>query len=221
MQTSPPPTLDFVADIICPWCAIALRRLVTALAELAAEGLIIRPVWRPFLLYPAMPPHGVPQPDHLRRRFGTLAAAERYHAGVTEAGRTVGLDIRYDRITVTPNSLDAHRLLLLAAIQDRPFALADAMASAFLEQGHDIGDRTVLCRLTGAAGLDPAEVGRMFGTDHLLAEVLSSNARARRAGILQVPAYCLHGRILTVPDIDDLAGTLRRAHRALSAVSPG
>ena len=186
-----------------------------ALAELAADGLIIRPVWRPFLLYPATPQEGFPQQAHLRQRFGSLETAARYHEGVTEAGTRVGLAIRYDRITATPSSVDAHRLLLLAAPDD-PMALADTIGRAFLEEGRDIADRSLLCRLAVAAGLEANAVDRMFATDRLLAETRAANAAARRGGILQVPAFCLHGRILSVPDIEDLAGTLRTAHRALA-----
>jgi predicted DsbA family dithiol-disulfide isomerase len=213
------PTLDFVADIICPWCAIALRRLVAALATLATDGLYIRPAWRPFLLYPEMPKQGFAQPDHLQRRFGSLAQAARYHAGVTEAGSYVGLDIRYDRITVTPNTVDAHRLLL-AQEPHRQFELADCLARAFLEEGRDIGDRLVLRELAGKAGLHPASVNRVLNGDALLDTVRSSNEVARRAGIMKVPTFCLHGRILTVPDIEDLAGVLRAAHRALAGNDP-
>lgn len=215
MPTAQTVTLDLVADVICPWCYIGRRWLHAALAELAAEGLHITPVWRPFLLYPDAPAGGFAQATHLLRRFGSAAAADRYHDGVAEAGRAVGLTFRYARITVTPNTTNAQRLILAAppAFQG---TLADALAHAFFVDGADLGDRSVLCHLAVAAGTNPAAARAMLDSDRYAAEVRSSDRAAKRSGIKHVPTFCLHGRILSVPNIKELAETLRSVHRALT-----
>jgi predicted DsbA family dithiol-disulfide isomerase len=212
-------SLDFVADIICPWCWIARRRLDAAALTLAAEGLHMTWVWRPLLLYPDMPLDGVQQGPHLMNRFGSLQAADRYHEGVAEAGRAVGAEFRYDRISRTPNSVAAHRLLLLAAPSGRQPVLADMLAKAFFTDGHDIGDKTVLTRLAIAAGLDPALVREALASSASANAVHASDQLAKNAGIRAVPAFCLHGRILKPSDPDDLADAIRRAHRALMPLS--
>src|SRR5579875_2354800 len=97
------PTLDFVADILCPWCFIARRRMAATLPKLASQGLHIDWIWRPFLLDPTAPAAGTDARTHFQRRFGSLLAAERYHAGVAEAGRATGIVFRYDRMTRMPN----------------------------------------------------------------------------------------------------------------------
>ena len=219
MRTAGPITLDLVADVVCPWCCIGRRRLDAALTELAAEGLHITPVWRPFLLYLDAPAGGFAQAAHLLRRFGSTAAADRYHEGVAEAGRAVGLAFRYDRITVTPSTMDAHRLLL-AAPPGTQGALADALARAFFADGADLGDRGVLCRLAETAGMDPVAARAMLDSDRHAAEVRLSDRVAKRSGIKHVPTFCLHGRILNVPDAEALAGVLRSVHRALAVDGP-
>lgn len=219
MPTAQTVTLDLVADVICPWCYIGRRWLHAALAELAAEGLHITPVWRPFLLYPDAPAGGFAQAAHLLRRFGSAAAADRYHDGVAEAGRAVGLTFRYDHITVTPNTTDAHRLLL-AAPPGTQGALADALAHAFFTDGVDLGDRNVLCRLAATAGMDSIAARAVLDSDRYAAEVQSSDQATKQSGIKNVPTFCLHGRILNVPDVEALASVLRSVHRALVVAGP-
>ncbi len=212
MQARPCATVDLVADIICPWCTVGRRRLDAALAELADER-------RPFLLYPDAPPGGVDQGAHLVRRFGSAVAADRYHDGVAEAGRDVGFDFRYDRIAVTPNTTQAHRLLLLAAGTGQQPMLAEMLARAFFIDGLDIGDADILAGLAAASFMDADAVRAMLEGDQHRADVVASDAAAKQAGIRYVPTFCLHGRILNVPDIEDLAGVLRTAHRALASCS--
>lgn len=216
MRTQTSATVDLVADIICPWCVIGRRKLQAALVVLASDGLHVDWVWRPFLLYPDTPPGGVEQAAHLLRRFRSTAAADRYHAGVVEAGRMVGFDFRYDLIRCTPNTTDAHRLMLFAAGSGVHAQLADKLAQAFFSDGLDIGDRDVLADLAGSSGLDADRARAMLNGEHYRPDVVASDAAARRAGIRSVPSFCLHGRILNVPDIEDLANELRAAHRALA-----
>lgn len=220
MQTAQAITLDLVADVICPWCYIGRRRLDAALTELAGEGLHITPVWRPFLLYPDAPVSGFPQAAHLLRRFGSAAAADCYHKGVTEAGRAVDLTFRYERVTLTPNTTDAHRLLL-AMPPGTQGALADLLSHAFFSTGADLGDQSVLCHLAVSAGMDPLVAHAVLDSDRYAAEVWSSDQAAKQSGIRHVPTFCLHGRILSVLNIEDLAGTLRSVHRALAVAGPG
>jgi predicted DsbA family dithiol-disulfide isomerase len=209
-------TVDLVADITCPWCTIGRRRLDAALTTLAADGLHLDWVWRPFLLYPDAPPGGFDQGAHLLRRFGSAAAADRYHESVVEAGRAVGFEFRYDLIRAMPNTSDAHRLMLLVSEPERHACLADALAQAFFSDGLDIGDRDLLAGLAGSSGIDADAARTMLNGEHYRADVAASDAAARRAGIRAVPTFCFHGRILAMPDIEDLASELRAAHRALA-----
>lgn len=214
-----PIKLDFVADILCPWCTIARRRLDDACASLAATGLTVDWVWRPYLLNPGGLAGGTPQDLHLVRRFGSIEAADRYHAGVAEAGRAMGVNFRYDRITRSPSSVDAHRLLLSVegdAVQAR---LADTLATAFFTEGLDIGARTVLAELAARTGIDAHAARTMLDGDEFTADVHASDHAAKRAGITAVPAFCLYGRILRVPDPAALHDAIVRAHTALAGAT--
>ena len=50
--------IDFVSDIVCPWCVVGLGGLETALATLKGEGIEARVHFQPFELNPGMAPRG-------------------------------------------------------------------------------------------------------------------------------------------------------------------
>ena len=61
-------SIDFVSDIVCPWCALGYYRLKQAAADLDVE-LDIH--WHPFELNPNMPAEG----QDLYQHFGITADA--------------------------------------------------------------------------------------------------------------------------------------------------
>ena len=67
--------IDFVSDISCPWCAVGLSALETALARLgsAVEADIH---FQPFELNPAMPHGGQDITEHGTQKYGSTAAQQ-------------------------------------------------------------------------------------------------------------------------------------------------
>ena len=104
-------TIDVFADIACPWCYIGEANLAAALAQ--RPGLAVQRRWRPFQLQPDLPRTGGP-PDLLEKKFGGKAPLEAAYARVTEAGAAAGLTFDFARLAGAPNTVDAHRLVLLA-----------------------------------------------------------------------------------------------------------
>jgi len=95
--------------------------------------------WLPFQLNPDLPAEGIPRQEYLERKFGP--GHSHSYARVAGVGREVGIDFAFDRITVQPNTLHAHRLMLYGARQGREDAVADQMrrdAKALQDAGADI-----------------------------------------------------------------------------------
>src|ERR1051326_3175189 len=106
---SPPMRIDVVSDVICPWCYIGKRRLTSALRQRPeVEAQIL---WHPFQLNPDMPPEGMARERYIAAKFGGGQHASRIYQNVTEVGATVGIPFHFERIQVTPNTRDAHRLI--------------------------------------------------------------------------------------------------------------
>ena len=99
---------------------------------------------------------------YLAIRFGGRERARQAQAVIEETARRDGLPLHLDRIARTPNTLDAHRLVALAAEtgsgDHQDDRLTAALFAAYFVNGLDIGDREVLLALATTAGLDPDRV---------------------------------------------------------------
>jgi predicted DsbA family dithiol-disulfide isomerase len=179
--------IDVVSDVICPWCYIGKRRLAAALQrrpEFEAEIL-----WHPFQLNPDMPPEGMARERYIAAKFGGGQHASRIYQNVTDVGATVGIPFHFERIQVTPNTRDAHRLIRRATATGDADAVVEALFNAYFIEGRNIGDRATLAEIAEEAGLDGAETARVLASPEGAEEVLSEDMSARRIGINAVPCF--------------------------------
>jgi len=102
-------SIEIFSDVICPWCFIGKRRLDNALASKVGEGVSLR--WRPYMLYPNIPPSGWDRFEFLQRRYRARADKARIPERLQQEAEDVGIELRYDLIRRTPNTLMAHRLI--------------------------------------------------------------------------------------------------------------
>jgi predicted DsbA family dithiol-disulfide isomerase len=179
--------IDIVSDVICPWCYIGKRRLASALAqrpEVSAEV-----VWHPFQLNPDMPPEGMARDRYIAAKFGGNQHAGRIYQNVTDVGAAVGISFHFERIKVTPNTRDAHRLIRLAGESDAADTVVEALFNGYFIEGRDIGDRVTLAEIASEAGLDSAGIAAYLDSDEGSEETLAEDMSARRIGINAVPCF--------------------------------
>lgn len=190
--TTTPITIDVYADVVCPWCYIGVRRLEQALAS--HTGTTVDRRWRPFQLRPEMPAGGEPWQAFVAEKFGGEERAASAFEQVTDLGRSDGIDFRFDRVARAPNTVDAHRLVLLARTQGREWPVAEALLRAYFSEGRDLNDRDDLLAVAAAAGLDEASAGTLLAGDELVDDVLESQRVAQRLGVSGVPFYVIDDR---------------------------
>jgi predicted DsbA family dithiol-disulfide isomerase len=181
--------IDIVLDLICPWCFIGKRRLERALA--LRPDLAVTRSWRAFQLNPGMPTDGLARELYLSAKSSSSRSARRSQASISAAGRGEGIDFVFDRIRRTPNTLQAHRLIRLAAVEDRADQVVEALFQAHFCDGLDIGDIETLTTIGARAGLDQAETHDYLTGETGVDEVLSDERRARQLGIHAVPCFIL------------------------------
>ena len=180
--------IEVVFDLVCPWCFIGTRRLRRALR--ARPEIATELVWRPFLLNPEQPPAREP----FARRPGQADRTRRLHATLTEMGRAEGVPFRFDLIHRTPPSVDAHRLVRLAARRGAAEEVVDRLFVAHFAEGADIADHATLAGIAAAAGLERAATRRFLAGEQEVEAVQSENLRAHRLGINGVPCFVIAGR---------------------------
>ncbi|MGZ5225656.1 MAG: DsbA family oxidoreductase, partial [Burkholderiales bacterium] len=99
--------------------------------------------WLPFQLNPDLPASGMPRREYIERKWGPGRGPEVY-ARVAAAGRGEGLPFAFEKISVQPNTLEAHRLLHYAEQQGRQDDVAEKLFKAYFIDGADITDPATL-----------------------------------------------------------------------------
>lgn len=184
--------LDILSDPICPWCYIGWTNLARALEAAPDHPFTIE--WHPFQLNPEMPAGGMDRRDYLEAKFGGRDGAVRAYTPVAEHARKAGLDLDFEAIARTPNTLDAHRLIHWAGLEGRQTPVALRLFRAYFEDGRDIGDHATLLDLAEAAGLDRAMTERLLGSDADAEDIRARDAHARSRGVTGVPTFVIAGR---------------------------
>ena len=179
--------LDIMSDPICPWCYIGKANLDRALAQRPDHPFLI--TWHPFQLNPAMPKSGMDRRTYLETKFGGKDRALKAYAPVVEHAEAAGLTINLDAIKKTPNTIDAHRLIHWAGIEQKQTPVVDALFQAYFVDGRDIGDSDTLADIADSAGLDASVVLRLLATEEDLKDIVDRDAAARGMGVNSVPTF--------------------------------
>ncbi|MFZ6044527.1 DsbA family oxidoreductase [Pseudomonas sp. CR3202] len=193
---TPSVTIDFVADVVCPWCALGATALGQAIDNLAGE-VSVELTFKPFELNPDMPAEGEHALQHMMRKYGRSAeeVAARNEM-VIARGQAVGFRFDLEQRSHFYNTFDAHRLLFWALQEGRQIELNKALLRAYFTDGQNISDHPTLVRLAAEAGLERARAGEVLATGAFAREVRELEAFYRGHGIDSVPALILNDRQL-------------------------
>ncbi|WP_242170285.1 MULTISPECIES: DsbA family oxidoreductase [unclassified Pseudomonas] len=193
---SAPVTIDFVSDVVCPWCALGATALEQAIANLAGE-VKVELTFKPFELNPNMPAEGENAVAHMMRKYGR--SAEEVASGkrmLMERGEAIGFTFDLEKRSHFYNTFDAHRLLFWALQQGRQIELKRALLRGFFTEGQNVSDHETLARLAAEAGLEIEGARQVLGSAAYADEVRELEAFYREHGINSVPAMVLNGRQL-------------------------
>lgn len=185
--------LDVISDVICPWCYIGKRNLDAALSKL--EDIRINLIWRPYQLDPRTPPEGYDRQQQIERKFGP-DGAKQIAEKILAASEGTGINFAFDKIERTPNTLNAHRLIRWAASTGQQHVIAEALFSAYFEQGRDVGDVDILLDIAATHHMDTKLLAELFASDADIAATRNDDAAARDLGIAGVPTFLAGGKFM-------------------------
>ena len=193
--------IDFVSDVVCPWCAVGLGGLETALDALKGEGIGADIAFQPFELNPQIAPEGENIVEHIGRKYGSTpeqSAANRAMITVRAAEAMPGFEMRMGPDSRIWNTFDAHRLLHWAATigPAEQKALKTALFTAHFTDGRTMTDPGVLADAAAAAGLSRDKAVEVLADDLYAAEVRAAEALWVSRGINSVPAVVVEGKWL-------------------------
>jgi len=188
--------IDFVADIVCPWCAIGLAALEQALAR--TRGEVEADIhFQPFELNPELGAGGEELVGYLQRKYGM--SAEQVTANqeaIRLRGEALGFRFDMERRVRTYNTFDAHRLVYWAAEAGRQRELEHALLRAYFTEGRDVSDHATLAEIAGSIGLPADRAGGILASDAYASDVRTMEQFFLQHGIQAVPATIIERKHL-------------------------
>ncbi len=191
-----PMRIDFVSDVVCPWCVIGLKSLEQALAN-AADVVTPDIHFQPFELNPDMPREGQNVAEHIAQKYGADPERSR---GTRDLIRTSAAAFGFAMNTGSDsriwNTFDCHRLLHWAGLSGHQAALKLALFTAHFSEGRNLGDPEVLVTAAVGVGLDGDAARDVLVSGAYANDVRRDERFWREQGISAVPAIVIDGKYL-------------------------
>ena len=215
--TRPALEIDLIADFACPWSFLGKRSLERALGSL--YGLPVRALrWHGFRAQVEL---ALTQGDarrtwrdHLATRLPTGVTVDFAQKSLTEAGEGLGIHFDFARLDKVPDTTEAHRLVALAAREEKHSEVADSLFRAFFEQGRDIGDVKIVEAIGRESNLNAETLAAFANPEDARDAIAADEKRLRGFGVTQTPNLLINGRVL-VPGPADVSTYVQALDQAL------
>jgi predicted DsbA family dithiol-disulfide isomerase len=190
--------IDFVSDVACPWCAVGLASLESALQRLDGQ-VQARLRFEPFELNPQMGPEGQDIGEHLTQKYGSTPEQQAANwEALRQRGEAVGFDFRREGRGRVWNTFDAHRLLHWAGTLggDEQLRLKKSLLRSYFTETRNVSDHAVLLDAVARAGLDADAARQVLEQGTYADEVRAREALWQRSGIHAVPSVIVNDTYL-------------------------
>lgn len=185
--------IDFIADVVCPWCYLGWRRLEKALAM--RPDLQATVTWRPYQLDPTLPEEGVDRKNYMAAKFPNLERRAEIGKVLDQAAAEDGITWNLADIPVSPNTNAAHRLIRWAQGEGLQGPVLEGVLAAYFTELRDIGDPVVLADIGEKAGMDRLRLLQAFSEGVDQDTVAREHFQAHQAGVSGVPFMIFDGKI--------------------------
>jgi predicted DsbA family dithiol-disulfide isomerase len=197
--------IDLVGDFTCPWSWLGMLQVNRALGHLQGD-VQPRLRWHPFRLQRrADTGEAATAPsfrDYLSGRLPHGVSPDDAEHSLTQAGRSLGIEFHFERLSSVPDTSEAHRLTLLAMREEKQAQVAAAIFRAYFVDGRDIGKREVLAAIAAETGLSDALIADFVGSRAGDDEVARQELRLQGFGVRAVPNLLFNGRVLVPGAVD-------------------
>ncbi|HEX8041485.1 MAG TPA: DsbA family oxidoreductase [Chryseosolibacter sp.] len=186
--------IGVVSDVVCPWCYIGKRRLEKAM-QLAPRYYDFDVEYYPYELNPHIPEEGMDYRGYLCRKFGSESKFHELTRHITRVAADEGLEFHLDRQEVSPNTRNAHRIILLAREEGRQLQVVDAFFRAYFTRGVDLSRIENLVDIASDAGMDAEKVEQLLHSNTGKVEIEMAEKELHDLGITAVPLFIVANQI--------------------------
>ncbi|NLZ95051.1 MAG: DsbA family oxidoreductase [Bacteroidales bacterium] len=182
--------IEVWSDIMCPYCYIGKLHYEKALEQFEYKDQI-ELEWKGFLLNPDLPDkgNGIPIMDYLHNTVGVSEEdTKKMNDHIAELAKENGVKSNLSN-AIAANTLDAHRLIKLAATKGLDSRVMLLLSKAYFEEAKDYSDHKVLTEIGTTAGLKKKEIENLLGNDDYAYEVKQDIQEANNLGFDTVPTF--------------------------------
>ena len=166
--------IQFVSDIMCPWCVVGLGNLKAALIQLD-DKIDAKITFQPFELNPDMPQEGQDFDEHIQQKYGiSKEQSDQNRQVIKERGQAVDFIFSFKPESRMWNSFDAHRL--------------------HFTHGQNISNHDVLASVAAAVDLDPKAAKGVLEKGQFADDVRQKEAFWQKNGITSVPTIIVNNK---------------------------
>ena len=203
--------IDVWSDVVCPFCYLGTRQLAKALENFEhRDDVVVR--HRAFELDPgATADPGVALPELLAKKYSMpVEKARSLNERLEHEAADLGMN--WKLANARPgNTFDAHRLIALAASQNKSAEMNERLFRAYFSEGLLLSDHGVLESLAGDIGI--LDTSSLWVSPLFVDEVRHDENQAGELGISGVPSLLIDGKFMVVgaQGSDHLLSVLQRA----------
>lgn len=186
--------IQFISDVMCPWCVVGLGNLNNALSQLE-DKVDSKMTFQPFELNPDMPAEGQAFQEHITQKYGiTKEQSDQNRLQIKARGEEIGFDFNFNDESRMRNSFDAHRLLHWAENEGKQAELKMALFKAHFTNNLDVSNYDVLAKLAAAVGLNSAAAKGILENGQYAEEVRQQETFWQQNGITAVPTIIINNK---------------------------
>jgi predicted DsbA family dithiol-disulfide isomerase len=208
-------SVDVWSDVVCPFCYLGSQQLTQAIERFEHDVTVTH---HAFELDPNSPASIAESLEELvaTKYQMPVERANALHRRLEAQANEVGLTFNF-AIARPANSLDAHRLIALAATQGLSEAMSIRLFRAYFTEGLLISDRAVLSDLAREVGVRDALA--LWDGEDFVKGVRADEESAHALGINGVPAFVIDQRVMVsgAQGVEAILGALRDAWESRAA----
>lgn len=188
--------IDFVSDVMCPWCAVGLYSLLAAI-DTFGDRINVEFSFQPFELTPNMAQDGELTIPHLSAKYGiSETQVRRSQQQIAARGAELGFEFNFLEASRKWNTFDCHKVLNWVGTQnkDAQLELKIALLKAYFTENQNPSDPDLLCSLVGKLGLDPKKVKEILESQSEADKVRQAEKLWQDRGVQSVPTVIFDNR---------------------------
>ncbi|MBF0301050.1 MAG: DsbA family protein [Oligoflexia bacterium] len=177
--------IDLYLDMTCPWCYIGFKRLQNVFNDYSEHPFELKIIG--YQLNDTIPLEGIYYSDLYSSMITDPEKRKSSIAKITEIGRSLQIDFRYDLKLINCHTLYAHRLLKRSP-QEKKIMLLEAIFKGIFTEGKNLSDINTLMAISEICGIaSRAEIESFLRSNEMSVEVQNDFKLSESSPIITIP----------------------------------